>query len=410
MTVSFREYLNEAASGKLMHLQHLEDLMLDEGVPGCDFAVTVLREFHHMFHNGGVSRALNVSTKWDGAPSLVFGPDPSDGQFFVATKAAFSKTPKLMKTHQQIHDTYGDSGLANALHTCLTELGALRLTTIVQGDLLFTDDVKEQTIDGRAFLTFRPNTILYAIDATSELGQRIRRAHLGIVAHTMYTGTGQSLANYHATPISPTAFTGLTKSSRILAIDRNFDDVSGTVTFTASEDTDFEMMLSRIQEMRRQIPVAVFAALAMEPLHGLIQMFINAQTRAGTRTRVSHVVEELLTFITMRRDKELSAAKTVKNQQSIEDRFAHLIEYVMQNATKIVVWFTLHQEIAGAKNMIVHKLSQASQIGTFLPTENGFRVTGHEGYVAVSHSGKMVKLVDRLEFSRANFLAAKAWA
>jgi hypothetical protein len=48
-------------------------------------------------------------------------------------------------------------------------------------------------------------------------------------------------------------------------------------------------------------------------------------------------------------------------------------------------------------------------MGTFIRTDNGFRVTAPEGFVAIDNSGKAVKLVDRLEFSRANFTAAKAW-
>ena len=44
----------------------------------------------------------------------------------------------------------------------------------------------------------------------------------------------------------------------------------------------------------------------------------------------------------------------------------------------------------------------------FLRTKNGYRVTNPEGYVAIK-KGNAVKLVDRLEFSRANFTAAKDW-
>lgn len=96
--ISFKQHLDEAATpGKLKHLTHLEDLMLDDGAAGLAFAVDVLEQFGYMLEHGGVSRSLNVTTKWDGAPSVVFGPDPADGRFFVATKSAFSKNPKLMK-------------------------------------------------------------------------------------------------------------------------------------------------------------------------------------------------------------------------------------------------------------------------------------------------------------------------
>jgi hypothetical protein len=56
-----------------------------------------------------------------------------------------------------------------------------------------------------------------------------------------------------------------------------------------------------------------------------------------------------------------------------------------------------------AKGMIVDKLNSAGSLNTFLRTQNGFSVTNQEGYVAIDRIGNAVKLVDRMEFSRANF-------
>ena len=69
---------------------------------------------------------------------------------------------------------------------------------------------------------------------------------------------------------------------------------------------------------------------------------------------------------------------------------------------EIVKIFELNKKIAEAKTILVNKLNKASSLGTFLKTKNGFRVTAPEGYVAISDHGA-VKLVDRLEFSYANF-------
>jgi len=62
--------------------------------------------------------------------------------------------------------------------------------------------------------------------------------------------------------------------------------------------------------------------------------------------------------------------------------------------------------------MIIGKLQQLRQVtGSFLKTDDGFKVTNPEGFVAVDRlKGNAVKLVDRLEFSQANFTAAKAWS
>ena len=405
--VSFKQHLDEAATGKLMHLTHLEDLMLDQGASGAAFALDVLDQFGHMLEHGGVPRSLNVTTKWDGAPSVVFGPDPADGKFFVATKAAFSKNPKLMKSHEQIADTYGDGGVADKLHACFAELSALRPKQILQGDLLFTDDVSTKTIEGKSFLTFRPNTILYAVDHASHLGQQIARAHLGIVVHTMYQGSGKTIEGYHSTPISPTVFAGLAKTARVVVVDAAFDDLSGTVTFTNEEQADFNMSMSRVRALHQEVPAAIYHAVTMEPLHALMQMFINQRVREN-RVNAS-TIGELMEFIATRRDKEAAGRSSEKGKQDQLAKFNTIMTQIRENARGYLNWFMLHQAIMNAKTIIVRKLGQASRVQTFVPSENGFRVTGPEGFVATSHSGQMVKLVDRLEFSRLNFLAPKDW-
>ena len=62
-----------------------------------------------------------------------------------------------------------------------------------------------------------------------------------------------------------------------------------------------------------------------------------------------------------------------------------------------------------AKTIIIRKLERAENIGTFIRTPTGYRVTAPEGFVAIDHVGKATKLVDRLEFSRANFTVDKNW-
>jgi hypothetical protein len=60
--------------------------------------------------------------------------------------------------------------------------------------------------------------------------------------------------------------------------------------------------------------------------------------------------------------------------------------------------------------MIVRKLETIRDVGTFIRTDNGYRITAPEGFVAVDKlKGNAVKLIDRLEFSLANFTAQKAW-
>ena len=66
--------------------------------------------------------------------------------------------------------------------------------------------------------------------------------------------------------------------------------------------------------------------------------------------------------------------------------------------------------IVDAKLKIIRKLETIRDVGTFIRTEDGFRITAPEGFVAVDRlKGNAVKLVDRLEFAHANFNGAKNW-
>ena len=407
---SFLTHLNEGSDGKLRHLTHLEDLMLDDGIAGMQRAIEVLRQFRYMLIGGGVSKALHVTTKWDGAPSVVFGPDPADGKFFVATKSAFSKTPKLMKSHAQIAEIYGSGGVGGVLHDCLSELALLRPTRVLQGDLLFSGarGVKARSIQGKDYLTFRPNTILYAVGVDSALGQSIDRAALGIVIHTMYSGSG-TMARLRAAPITPGVFSTLKKTSRVTSLDASYDDVSGNVSFTNEEDGEFSLLLSRVGTLAQKIPALIYTTFEAEPLHTLMNIFLNQQVRGGRAKSPRQTVNDLSLFLAERQKKEMAKRSSDDGKERVAATFTVMLDAVRTNRREMAQWFELHGAITSAKLMLIRKLAQAARVETFIPTADGFRVTGPEGFVAVSHAGRMVKLVDRLEFSRANFMAPRDW-
>ena len=410
MYPTFAEYLTEGKEGKLMHLTHLEDVLLDDWSMGITFIFDVLREFHHMLSGSGVSRSMNVTTKWDGAPSVVFGPDPRDGKFFVATKSAFNKVPKLMKSHAEIAAAYGDASIGRVLGYCLDYLSVLQPSRILQGDLLFVPgSVKEQTVGDTSYLTFRPNTILYAVDATSQLGHQILRAQIGIVIHTMYTGSGTSLDAYRAGPISPMVFSSLKHASSVLTLDAAYDDMSGTVTFTTEEEADYTLAVQRVRANIRGISAPVFNMISADPIKMYISMFLNQQVRQGRTMSGPQTADAFMAWLDQRAAEEMSKRSSVAGQAAIRDRFAVLQHQLVPRQRELGQWFELHRCIADAKLMIIRKLAQVSRVQTFIPTASGLQVTGPEGFVAVSHTGRMVKLVDRLGFSRANFLAAKEW-
>jgi len=79
------------------------------------------------------------------------------------------------------------------------------------------------------------------------------------------------------------------------------------------------------------------------------------------------------------------------------------------NSNILLGILAIYKRIIEAKVMLLQKMQQIENIGTFLKTDNGYRVTAPEGFVAIGHDGGAVKLVDRIEFSKANFTAPKQW-
>ena len=155
------EFLTEAA-GRNLHLEHLEDEILNFGIAGGRGAIEFLQSLRDMF-KGGQGSKLNVTVKWDGAPALFCGPHPETGKFFVAKKSLFNKTPKFYHTNDEIDvDLTGE--LAKKFKVALAEFPKLGMTEILQGDLMFTDDTSTMDIEGTKHITFQPNTILYAVE------------------------------------------------------------------------------------------------------------------------------------------------------------------------------------------------------------------------------------------------------
>ena len=98
--LNFREYLVEAP-GKNLHLEHIEDEILNNGIEGGRAAIRFIQSLRDMLAGDSKSQ-VNMSVKWDGAPALFAGTDPADGQFFVAKKSVFNKDPILYKKESDI--------------------------------------------------------------------------------------------------------------------------------------------------------------------------------------------------------------------------------------------------------------------------------------------------------------------
>ena len=396
------EFLSEQ---KNTHMTHIEDKVLYGGVDGTRQAINALRELRDMLKG---KHAGKVSMKWDGAPAIFAGTDPRDGQFFVAKKGIFNKNPKVYKTKADVDaDTSGD--LNTKLNAALEELPALGIKGVIQGDFLFgPGDLSNEKIEGVSYVTFHPNTIVYAVPANQS--SELKSAKIGIVWHTSYNGDSfESMRASYGVNVG-----ALKKSSKVWSQDAMMGNAMGA-TMSEADTKRVTEYISAAGGIFRKISSSTLRTLESEPqLAQLIEQFNNTFVRKGTiivDTR-RHVVA-LQRWITTKYKGEIAKRSTDKGKKAQQEKLNKIMAFFdKKNTASLVQMFELQKNIIYAKLILINKLNELSNIDTFVKTRKGYKVTGQEGYVAIDAlGGDAVKLVDRMEFSYNNFSAdiLKGW-
>ena len=402
---SFKQYLSES---KNTHLEHLEDEIINNGYEGGLNAVEFLKSLRNMLV-GSSGRKVNVSVKWDGAPAVICGVNPENGKFFVGSKSVFNVTPKINYTPADIRKNH-KGGLVDKLIVALKELKKLNIKGVVQGDFLYTpDEIKTATIRGEKVITFTPNTITYAIPSDSNLANRILKSKMGIIFHTSYTGRKMSdlKANFGVN------ISRFSKTPAVFFDDAGYKDTSGSSTFTELESDQYDALLRMamgsiskskgvLNLMKRQTNLLSVGAR--------LKIFFNDFIRKGqTIAGVKKLQTQFRTYYSKVLNDEINKRKT----KSAKDRFTAQkeegLKFIDKYEDQIYFAIASYVTLQRTKNYLVNKMNQIKSIGTFIQRGNGFEVTNPEGYVAVDRLGNAVKLVDRLEFSTANFTVSKNW-
>ena len=406
------QLLFEDKGGKNLHLEHIEDEILNYGITGGRASINFVRSLRDMF--AGASRSsINMTVKWDGAPAIFAGVDPADGKFFVGKKSVFNVEPQLLKTNADI-DKYTSGDLNAKFKVALSEFPKLGIKGVIQGDLMFTNDVSTDTIDGKKYYTFQPNTIVYAVDVDSDFGSQIKKAKIGVVWHTTYTGKElQDMKASFGVNIS-----GLKNVSSVWMDDATFKDVSGSATMTEKETADITAELSIAGKTFQKINSSMLTKFL-----NLQDSFTGAMISAGLKTYnninvrqgkpISNPKAHAMGYVKHVNDKYADKVKESKSDKgkekykNLQKEYKREVTKHVKNLTEII---TFQNAIVNAKMLVVKKLNRVRSIGTFIKTSNGFKVSNPEGYVAIDRvSGNAVKLVDRMEFSYNNFTAIKAW-
>lgn len=366
MIINFQTFIFE--NEKLRHLSHAEDRIIEAGKSGFRRAFQTL----HSVHKALTGRSNNVKllTKMDGAPSVVFGHHPETGQFFVASKSAWNKKPKLNYTEQDIEQNHGHApGLVAKLKTALQHLPKVTPKKgVFQGDFMYSKNELSHEGDKT---TFTPNTITYKVPTRSAQGRRAQNAEMGFYVHTSYAGKTFADLKPNFTP-NVEGF----RSNRDVHLFKPEYDRTGSQYST-----------HRQQRVRQSLIKAAH-----------LHKNIDYDAVAGHNETLSRYVNQ-----TVREKRRPTVKGYYKHLTDTGAKPEHL-EQVRKNFNAFKNLLSAHGYLELAKNTLVNALDTHS---SFEHSIAG-RKSGPEGYVAVQDNVP-TKIVKRREdvhgggFSAANF-------
>ena len=400
-----------------LHLEHLEDNPLNFGYVGISKTIDFLNATIGLL-SGSANKSVDVTVKYDGAPAIFCGTDPEDGKFFVGTKSVFSKNAKLIKQESDL-DEYGFSGqLKEKLSIALQELSKLGIEGVLQGDMMFTsDDISTKKINGESYITFQPNTIMYAVPSNSDLASKMLSSKIGIIFHTTYSGDKlEDMKASFGANVSK-----LNKVSSVWVDDAFYKDVTGSL-FSSKETSDLQKKIAKLQRVGNAINrksmnniLSVHSELKSAELGAGLKTYFNSNVRRGVlpKSGVSGVNNFLTHFGNHFDNKVISKVKQEKTKNQKRERKQQLLNLLIKEKVAISNLIEFMLLTIELKNSVIRKLETGvnSKMETFVVDSKGIRVTKPEGFVAIDKlSGGAVKFVDRLEFSQLNFTVDKNWS
>lgn len=403
--LQFKSFLTEMDARQATHLTHLEDAVLEGNAKNAiDFLIALKRMFSSLGENFSGS-GMSLSTKFDGAPAIYGGINPENGKFFVGSKSIFSRNAKLNYTQEDISRNHS-GGLAEKLSLAMKYLPELDIQGIIHGDFMFSkSDLKVENIDGNKCLTFQPNTITYAVPIDSPIGKEIQQSKIGIVWHTSYHGnTMDDLKTTFDTNID------LRPSKNVWYRSNRFIDATGKATLTSQEEQELSFLLYSAMKMFQSIPPSLFNEISTNTVYrSLIMAYTNQNIRGGGHIDTKFM-DGLVDYVRDKYDNNVQAAEMPETKRNRMVGRNRIMEWFRKNTDGLNQIFELQKLLVRCKEIFIHKFNQVSDIGTFMKTPDGYKVTNPEGFVvARSADGTAYKLVSRLEFSRNNFLHPKGW-
>jgi len=397
MILDFLSFLTEDASeegAKLKHIHHAEDRPLLHGEEGYHHAVGALMGAHHHMTQGMQNNRLTM--KYDGSPSVVFGHHPESGKFFVASKSAFNKNPKINYTPEDVDANHGHApGLADKLKSALKHFPKIAPKEgVYQGDLMYTHDDLKKHKDGK--VSFTPNTITYT--AKGDKADAIKKSKIGVVVHTKYEGN--TLSSMHAHHDVDAGDFG--HHPDVFHHTADYD--SKGAHYSKQAQDIFNKHMAAAHDIHAAGGSKMYKATSMHHGDGgHLATYINQTVRDGSTPDA----EGLKTHIAGKYEKMVSKLKTEKAQNAKLDELKGHLDHIKKNQEHYDNLLKMHGHLQSAKNELVKSLE--SNEGSYEHAINGV-ASKPEGFVySHTHKGSTepTKLVNRAEFAHQNLLKAR---
>ena len=387
--ITIKQLITEATSeDKLTHLEHAEDHVIKSGSAGFNHAKKTLTGIHDALQ--GNPSNVSVSTKYDGSTSVIFGRHPETGKFFVATKSAHNKNPKINYSEKDIEENHGHApGLVAKLKNAFKHLGKITPEKgVFQGDLMHHGVKSEDNPNGDVMLSknqahFTPNTITYSTKDPKETEQ-VKNSKIGIAVHTSYHGN--TFADLKAKYNSGSE--DLIHHPDVHLIDTSHN--TAETKYTPEQQSQFENHMKAAEGLHRKIGDNY---KYLEPHTQHLTTYLNKTIHTGETPSIEGYKDHLASI----HAKEAEKVKTPAKKAEKLSKGTELSKDVDKNKEHFGNLLQLHHHLQQAKNVLAHALSSHTSYGHSIDGQE----TKPEGHVAVINN-RPSKIVDKEEFTKAN--------
>ena len=378
---------------------HLEDLLIygKDGTEILEYMMYTL-----ISCASGVDTS-HVKVKVDGSPAVVVATD-FNGEKFVALKHSWEKG-KRFHTDEEIDIAYDDSrvDLKKKLKMLLYNLSFINIpkNEIWMGDILYSkSDLKDETINNKEYLVFKPNTLVYAVPINCDLANIIKKSDIGVAWHTKYTGEDfNNLTRFDSIDLTevnlvPTVYQMSTED----IITSSFLSDSENIVV----DKLFEDLCKELQELKNNELYEVLVS-NKKLVQRLLKYRNDLIRQYSCEYDGLYTAEAFIATVSKESDEHVNSLKTERGKLKSLEEFNQYKSALEGYKDVLNLYFETQRLACKLKNLCIDKINQGLEFETFYEEDNNYRPCSGEGFVLYDFLGNICKAVCRTDFSLMNF-------